>query len=55
MNFTSAAKLQKPSWYSNDINPWLGAQLNFHTFMRGTFVMDYPSPAIVDRIVQFNF
>ena len=55
INFTSAAKLQKPSWYSNDINPWLGAQLNFHQFMRGTFVMDYPSAAIVDRIIQFNF
>lgn len=55
INFTSAAKAQKPSWYSNDINPWLGAQLNFHQFMRGTFVMDYPSAAIVDRIIQFNF
>jgi 1-phosphatidylinositol phosphodiesterase len=55
MNFTSAAKLQHPSWYSNDINPWLGSQLNFHNFMRGTFVMDFPSAAIVERIVLFNF
>jgi len=55
INFTSAGKGEQPSSYSNDINPWLGAVLNFHTSMRGTFVMDYPSAAIVDRIVQFNF
>jgi len=55
INFTSAAKLQKPSWYSDDINPWLGANLNFHTTLMGTLMLDHPSPAIVDRIIRFNF
>ena len=55
INFTSAGKAIRPPTYSKEINPWLGAVLNVHKFVRGMFVMDYPSAAIVDRIVRFNF
>jgi hypothetical protein len=54
INFTSQGQ-GWPSEHADQINPWLGTVLNGSKYMRGTFVMDYPSAAIVDRIVRFNF
>lgn len=54
INFTSAAKGEQPRSYSYDINPWLGAYLNFESTLRGLFPMDFPSLALVDRIIRFN-
>lgn len=54
INFTSAGLLQRPRTYSDDINPWLGAHLNFESVLCGVFPMDFPSPALIDRIIRFN-
>jgi hypothetical protein len=54
INFTSAAQAQQPRTYANDINPWLGANLNFTKSLRGMFVTDFPSAALVDRVLRFN-
>lgn len=54
INFTSSSGGRRPLVHAVVINPWLGERLNFQTWMHGVFMMDYPSPELVDRIVRLN-